>query len=162
MGERQPQRTERAENPTAAEQPASSPAPLLPAQVLTSEVFKSISVTAEGWLRLEEVKPASLVGWLRSKKRQGFTVVGLEQTAMSSPLAGPGSTPLPPRTVLLLGKEKEGIPAALLAEVDRCVEIPQLGIVRSLNVHVSASIAVWEFTRQQRLLRRPSSEKPVV
>lgn len=31
------------------------------------------------------------------------------------------------------------------------MEIPQLGVVRSLNVHVSGAIAVWEFTKQQRL-----------
>jgi len=31
------------------------------------------------------------------------------------------------------------------------VEIPQLGVVRSLNVHVSGAIAIWEFTRQQHL-----------
>lgn len=30
------------------------------------------------------------------------------------------------------------------------VEIPQLGIVKSLDVHVSSSIALWEYTRQQR------------
>jgi tRNA G18 (ribose-2'-O)-methylase SpoU len=52
-------------------------------------------------------------------------------------------------TVLLLGKEKEGIPVEFLQSVDQCVEIPQLGIIRSLNVHVSGAIAVWEFTRQR-------------
>ena len=38
--------------------------------------------------------------------------------------------------------------------LDACVEIPQLGIVRSLNVHVSAALMVWEFTRQQLLSGR--------
>ena len=36
----------------------------------------------------------------------------------------------------------------LLSEVDACVEIPQAGLVRSLNVHVSASVALYEFARQ--------------
>ena len=42
-----------------------------------------------------------------------------------------------------------GVPAELLAEVDACVEIPQRGLLRSLNVHVSAAIAVWELTRRR-------------
>lgn len=87
--------------------------------VLQSDTFKQISVTAEGWVPLEEVKPSGLLAWLRRKKREGFTVVGLEQTAKSVPLAGSGSRPLPARTVLLLGKEKEGIPVEFLREVVR-------------------------------------------
>ena len=53
--------------------------------------------------------------------------------------------------VLVLGREKEGIPAEIIHVLDACIEIPQLGVVRSLNVHVSGAIAVWEYTRQQRL-----------
>jgi tRNA G18 (ribose-2'-O)-methylase SpoU len=51
------------------------------------------------------------------------------------------------KTVLLLGAEGTGVPASLLAEVDQCVEIPQRGLLRSLNVHVSAAIAMWEHAR---------------
>lgn len=29
--------------------------------------------------------------------------------------------------------------------VDTCIEIPQLGIIRSLNVHVSGSLLIWEY-----------------
>lgn len=32
--------------------------------------------------------------------------------------------------------------------LDCCVEIPQGGVVRSLNVHVSGAIAVYEYTRR--------------
>lgn len=52
-------------------------------------------------------------------------------------------------TILLLGKEKEGIPVEFLQAVDQCIEIPQLGIIRSLNVHVTGALAIWEFTRQR-------------
>lgn len=44
--------------------------------------------------------------------------------------------------------EREGIPANLLQMLDVCVEIPQQGIIRSLNVHVSAALLIWEYTRQ--------------
>jgi tRNA guanosine-2'-O-methyltransferase len=54
----------------------------------------------------------------------------------------------PAKAVLLLGKEKEGIPVEFLQSVDICVEIPQLGIIRSLNVHVSGAISIWEYTKQ--------------
>jgi len=55
----------------------------------------------------------------------------------------------PDKTVLVLGKEKEGIPIQFLSAVDQCIEIPQLGIIRSLNVHVSGAICLWEFTKQK-------------
>ena len=29
--------------------------------------------------------------------------------------------------------------------LDVCIEIPQLGIIRSLKVHVSGSILLWEY-----------------
>lgn len=44
--------------------------------------------------------------------------------------------------------EREGIPANLLQMFDVCVEIPQQGVTRSLNVHVSAALLIWEYTRQ--------------
>ena len=87
----------------------------------------------------------NLLGWLRKQKERGYTIVGLEQTSSSIPLS---DLSFPERTVLLLGKEKEGIPVKFLHVVDVCVEIPQLGVIRSLNVHVSASLAIWEYTKQ--------------
>jgi tRNA guanosine-2'-O-methyltransferase len=50
--------------------------------------------------------------------------------------------------LLVLGREKEGIPVNLIQVLDACMEILQLGVIRSLNV--SGAIAVWEYTRQQR------------
>lgn len=51
--------------------------------------------------------------------------------------------------VLVLGREKEGIPPEVIAMLDATVEIPQLGVVRSLNVHVSGAIAMYEYAKQQ-------------
>ena len=47
--------------------------------------------------------------------------------------------------------EKEGIPVDFIQLLDVCVEIPQRGLVRSLNVHVSGALLIWEYTRQQLL-----------
>ena len=72
----------------------------------------------------------------------------MEQTSSSVCIT---KVTFPERTVLLLGKEKEGIPVEFLQEVDICVEIPQLGIIRSLNVHVSGAVSIWEYTKQMML-----------
>mmetsp|Transcript_118603 Transcript_118603/g.242406 ORF Transcript_118603/g.242406 Transcript_118603/m.242406 type:complete len:653 (+) Transcript_118603:1-1959(+) len=116
--------------------------------------FQSISVGAADWIDMEEVKEEALLSWLLQKKTEGFWIVGLEQTSSSVPLHQveiPHFVAANNKTVLLLGKEKEGIPVQFLQAVDSCVEIPQFGMIRSLNVHVSGAITIWELTRRTRL-----------
>ena len=81
-------------------------------------------------------------------KEAGYTLVGAEQTANSVCLT---NYSFPAKTVLVLGNEKEGIPVDIIQVLDVCVEIPQQGLVRSLNVHVSGALLVWEYTRQHLL-----------
>ena len=50
--------------------------------------------------------------------------------------------------LILSSNEREGIPVELIHLLDECVEIPQFGVIRSLNVHVSGAIVVWEYTKQ--------------
>lgn len=109
-------------------------------------VLCSVSVTAERWVPLIEVKEAVLIPWLTKKQAEGYTLVGLEQTAESTCLP---SYKFPSKTVLVLGREKEGVPPEIIAMLDATVEIPQLGVIRSLNVHVSGAIAMYEYTKQQ-------------
>lgn len=96
----------------------------------------------------EKTNKQNLLAWLMKQKDKGYYIVGVEQTSSSLPLTEMVFSPDRP-TVLLLGKEKEGIPVEFLSAVDQCVEIPQLGIIRSLNVHVSGAITIWEYTKQQ-------------
>ncbi|KAB2622786.1 tRNA (guanosine(18)-2'-O)-methyltransferase-like [Pyrus ussuriensis x Pyrus communis] len=117
------------------------------ANVVHDKQFQLISVTAEKWVPIIEVPVDSLKVFLERKKREGFSILGLEQTANSVPL---DQYSFPKKTVLVLGREKEGIPVDIIHILDACIEIPQLGVVRSLNVHVSGAIALWEYTRQQR------------
>ncbi|XP_037639116.1 probable methyltransferase TARBP1 [Sebastes umbrosus] len=107
--------------------------------------FQSLSVSSELWLPLLEVKPMELADFLQVKKSEGYCIVGVEQTANSQSLQ---DYQFPEKTLLLLGNEREGIPANLLQMFDVCVEIPQQGVTRSLNVHVSAALLIWEYTRQ--------------
>eukprot|EP00803_Ostreobium_quekettii_P004979 evm.model.scf_25EXC.11 EVM.evm.TU.scf_25EXC.11 scf_25EXC:202046-215443(-) len=108
--------------------------------------FTSISVTAEQWVPIIEVPPVALGAWLAERRREGFHLLGLEQTTDSASLC---KFEFPARCVLVLGRERDGIPADLLQVMDGTVEIPQLGVVRSLNVHVSGAIALYEYTRQR-------------
>ncbi|XP_068597703.1 probable methyltransferase TARBP1 [Brachionichthys hirsutus] len=112
---------------------------------VSDKQFQSLSVSSELWLPLIEVKPAELTDFLQVKRSEGYCVVGVEQTANSRSLQ---DYRFPEKTLLLLGNEREGIPANLLQMLDVCVEIPQRGIIRSLNVHVSAALLIWEYTRQ--------------
>ncbi|CAH0514700.1 unnamed protein product [Peronospora belbahrii] len=96
--------------------------------------FATVSATAHKWMPLEEVRPQgddlreALLRW----KSEGYTIVAVEQTGSSVSLA---KYMLPRKMVLVLGREKEGISVDILQLVDVCVEIPQFGLVRSLNVH---------------------------
>ena len=116
-------------------------------EVLNNRDFKSLSMTSEKWLNFEEVpyNTKSTVGYFKSKKREGYTIVGVEQASNSVSLE---QFQFPEKSVLVLGRERDGIPVELLSHLDICVEIPQLGLVRSLNVHVSASIIIWEYSKQ--------------
>lgn len=107
--------------------------------------FQSLAVTADKWLNIKEVTLKYLKQFLVEMKYNGYTLVGLEQTTNSVKL---NEFSFPKKALILLGNEKEGIPVELIQLLDLCIEIPQLGVIRSLNVHVSASIAIWEYCKQ--------------
>jgi tRNA G18 (ribose-2'-O)-methylase SpoU len=113
--------------------------------VVAEKDFKSVSVSSEKWVDIEEVMLKDLEMYLSSMKREGFTIVGVEQTAQSKKLV---DFQFPRSTVLVLGNEKSGIPVEVIQLLDECVEIRQHGIIRSLNVHVSGALLIWEYSRQ--------------
>ncbi|KAK1286894.1 hypothetical protein QJS10_CPB20g01346 [Acorus calamus] len=117
------------------------------ASIVHDKQFQLIGVTAEKWVPIIEVPVSTMKIYLEKKRREGYSILGLEQTANSTPL---DRFSFPKKTVLVLGREREGIPVDIIHILDACIEIPQLGIIRSLNVHVSGAIALWEYTRQQR------------
>jgi len=107
--------------------------------------FKSMAVTADQWLSIDEVRTSDMKEYLRRLRSEGYRVVGLEQTSTSKMLS---DYVWPQRTALVLGSEREGLPVWMMPELDSCVEIPQIGMVRSLNVHVSGALAIWEYNKQ--------------
>ncbi|TNJ30434.1 tRNA guanosine-2'-O-methyltransferase [Giardia muris] len=112
------------------------------------KMFRTMSATADRWLHTEAVPPLQLIEWMRIKRAEGYTLVGLEQSNRSVLLE---KARLPERAVLILGNENKGCPDEVLQECDQTIEIPQFGQVRSLNVHVSCAIFVWEWVKQHRL-----------
>ncbi|KAJ4355589.1 uncharacterized protein N0V89_003609 [Didymosphaeria variabile] len=115
--------------------------------------FKATSVTSEKHFPIRELKIPSIPSFVTEKKREGYEVVGIEQTDRSGMLGeegdgGKGLGTLPRKCVLVLGAERSGITAEVLAVVDRCVEIKTVGVTRSLNVQTAGGIAVYEWWRE--------------
>ena len=56
----------------------------------------------------------------------------------------------PPKLALLLGNEKTGLSATAIAQADQLLTIPMVGIAQSMNVSVTAALALYEVTAQRR------------
>lgn len=119
--------------------------------VVDDPQFKAICMTSDKWLQIDAVPPATLLDYLSAQRQLGFRILAVEQTSQSFPLQ---AYTFPERFVLVLGNETMGIPPEILHVVDDCIEIPQNGMIRSLNVHVCGSIVLWE-SRRQLLLKDP-------
>lgn len=70
-------------------------------KVEKDELFQQISVTAEKWVPLVEVKEDSLMKYLLEKKAEGYTLLGVEQTSHSVSLP---DFVFPKKAVLLMGR----------------------------------------------------------
>lgn len=80
----------------------------------------------------------------RRRQEEGWKIVALEQTTGSVPLQK-----FVPRKdekyMIVAGNEVSGVDAAIVEMADVVLEIPQSGTKHSLNVAVSAAIALWHF-----------------
>ena len=88
-----------------------------------------------------------LSDYLAGLRKRGYVAAALEQAHGSITLARAAST-LPALTALVLGNEVRGVSDATLGLVDYAVEIPQYGVKHSLNVSVSAGIAMYALTHR--------------
>jgi tRNA guanosine-2'-O-methyltransferase len=52
-------------------------------RVVKSDVFQGIAVSSDAWLDMAEVREGNLIDCIRAYKRQGYTILGLEQTDTS-------------------------------------------------------------------------------
>ena len=116
-------------------------------EIINTVEFKNMTATAHRWLEMQVVPPANLLSYIQALKEDDYNIVAVEQTATSVPL---DEMPFPERCALLLGAEKTGIPFNLLSSADSAVEIPQEGVVRSLNVHVAGAACIWQYVQSRR------------
>ena len=49
------------------------------------------------------------------------------------------------RTLICVGQEGNGLPKEILDKCDHCLEIPQVGSVRSLNVSAASAIVMYDY-----------------
>ena len=75
-------------------------------------------------------------------KAGGYRVFGAEVTVNSTPLT---EIEVPKKWVLLMGHEGRGLSKKVIEACDEIVEIEMIKSVRSLNVAVAASIAMYQF-----------------
>lgn len=108
--------------------------------------FKSVAVTADRWMPMEAVTTQDITKFMRSKKQEGYTLIGLEQTDKSIQLDN--KFQFPPKSLILLGTESEGIPGHLLSELDLCLEIKQSGVIRSMNIQTATAVIVHAYSAQ--------------
>lgn len=77
-------------------------------------------------------------------KGEGWRICVLEQTHNSIPL-GSFHPSEGERYLLVVGNEVKGVDQRIVDIADIVLEIPQGGVKHSLNVSVSAGIALWQF-----------------
>lgn len=116
--------------------------------VTSNKDFTGVSVSSHLHFPIQALSVEGIPEFLAKKKQEeGFKVVGIEQTDRSV-LLGSKECVLPEKCILVMGSEKEGIPALVLSECDILVEIRQVGITRSLNVQTACAIVLSEWVRQ--------------
>lgn len=112
---------------------------------------KEIEKTALGavdsvkWKYFEDIKDA-----IKEQKAKGVKVIALELTDKKRDYTSLEKNDYP--LCLVLGNELVGIDDDILELCDDAVEIPMFGVKHSLNVSVSAGIAVYEAVRKWNLI----------
>jgi tRNA G18 (ribose-2'-O)-methylase SpoU len=108
-----------------------------------ARVIDKIARDAETSLTVETHRTLPPV--LRRLRQEGYSLVGLEQTAHSTTLY---EFAFPRRTVLVVGNERLGIEDEVLRLLDHVVEIPVYGRPFAHNAATAAAIALYEYCRQ--------------
>eukprot|EP00842_Homolaphlyctis_polyrhiza_P000536 jgi/Hompol1/1483/HPOL_001307-RA len=89
--------------------------------------FTTTSVSAQNWMPMKEVREEDLETYVMSKKAEGYALVGIEQATGSVSLS---TFRWPRKAMVLLGKEREGMPASfmpLLDHIDQEYDVIVLG-----------------------------------
>jgi tRNA (guanosine-2'-O-)-methyltransferase len=111
----------------------------------TLRIHKTITQGAHRWTHRYRMNDDDKVAFLKEKKSQGFQVVvaHLEERAVSF-----REVDYTKPTLLVMGNEKEGVSAEVIAMADEVIIIPMQGMVQSLNVSVATALILYEAERQ--------------
>jgi tRNA G18 (ribose-2'-O)-methylase SpoU len=83
---------------------------------------------------------------VKELKNKGYKIVALEIAEGSTDIRN-FSASAGEKIALILGNEVNGVDQQIIDICDVCLEIPQYGTKHSLNVSVSAGIALWEICK---------------
>lgn len=116
---------------------------LLQEVVLDQKVYsKGATVGADKW---ENITVQSDV--IQYCKDQGYALIAMEQHERSVPL---WDFEFPEKVAIVTGHEIHGMSDEMVDMCDYVIEIPQYGLVESLNVSTATSIVLYEYCRQYR------------
>ncbi len=107
-------------------------------------ISPSVTTGAERWLRIRYYN--STEECLKNLKSEGFKIVC---TCLDKDSLKPWDIDFSQRIAVVFGNEKEGVSEKALALSDMKLWIPMMGMVKSLNVSVSAGVILYEAMKQR-------------
>ncbi len=113
------------------------------------KAFTKVSLGAEKSVPFEKARRTSDA--IKKLKKEGYTILALEQSRRSAPYHKFRSKKT--KLALILGAEVRGLPAGVLKQADKILEIPMFGKKESLNVAVAFGIAAYRLALDSRLKR---------
>jgi len=108
-------------------------------------IGKLSSSSANKWL--DFVAYHSTAACLIDLKQQGYELIATVLDEQAESLYSAQLTT--PKIALLFGNEHKGLSPTACKLADRAITIPMQGMVQSLNLSVTASIVLYEITRQR-------------
>lgn len=109
--------------------------------------IRKTAIGAEQSMEWEYAKDT--VAAVQDLKSQGYTIIAVEQADESVMIDEIDLSGIQ-KAALVFGNEVKGVDDRIMDICDLCAEIPQFGTKHSLNVSVSAGIAIWEFFKKIR------------
>ena len=113
-----------------------------PGKRLPAAAYRTAEGAAE-WLDI--AFPGDMARACAAARRDGFAVCATSSREGESLF----ERRLPTRALLLMGAERDGLPASLMAVADRLLRIPGTGRVDSLNVASATAVILAEMWRQR-------------
>jgi len=112
----------------------------------TLRIHKTITQGAHRWTRRHRVKEEDKVKFLQEKKSEGFQIV---VTHLESRAVNFREVDYTKPTLIVMGNEREGVSAEMIAEATDVIVIPMQGMIQSLNVSVATALILYEAQRQR-------------